>query len=74
MIKTGEISEERRARHRKEFVAGPGDVSKEAARITENFYFRPGGLYEIDLERGGWDESDRLFSGIAEPFWKERLS
>jgi len=34
----------------------------------KNFYFRPGGLYEIDLERGGWDESDRLFSGIAEPF------
>jgi hypothetical protein len=74
MIKTGEISEERRARHRKEFVEGLGDVSKEAARVTENFYFRPGGLYEIDLERGSWAESDRLFSGIAEPFWKKRLS
>ena len=73
MIRTGESEQERRTRHRKEFVEGLGDLPKEEARAIENFYFRPGGLYEIDLVKGRWDQSDRIFSGIAESFWLERL-
>jgi len=71
MIKTGESAEQRTARHRKEYLEGLGDLRAEEARILVNFYFRR--LYEIDLERGRWDESDRIFSGIAESFWLERL-
>lgn len=73
MIKTGESAEQRTARHRKEYRQGLGDLPEEEARTIENFYFRPGGLYEIDLQRGRWDESDRTFSGIAESLWRERL-
>jgi len=73
MIRTGESTQERRMRHRKEFLDGLGDLTEEEARTLENFYFRPGGLYEIHLVSGRWDESDRIFAGIAESFWKERL-
>jgi len=71
MIKTGESSEQRTARHRKEYIGGLGDIPEEEARILVNFYFRR--LYEIDLTRGAWDESDRIFAGIPESFAKERL-
>jgi hypothetical protein len=73
MIKTRETAEQRTARHRKEYISELGNLPEEAARIQANFYFRPHGLYECDLAAGRWDESDRRFSGIAEPFWKERL-
>jgi len=49
MIRTGENILERRMRHRKEFLDGLGDIPEEEARTLVNFYFRPGGLYEIHL-------------------------
>jgi len=74
MIRTSENAEERRTRHRKEFIEELSDLPAEEARILANFYFRPGGLYEFDLAAGRWDQSDRIFSKIPESFWKERLS
>jgi hypothetical protein len=73
MIKTGETLQERRVRHQKEYLHKLGDLSIEMARIQSNFYFRPGGLYEIDLERGAWDSSDRAFAQIPESLVRERL-
>jgi hypothetical protein len=73
MIRTGESAEERKNRHRKEYMEGIGNLPEEERRTLANFYFRPGGLYELDLTAGRWDESDRVFSGITESFWKERL-
>ena len=73
MIRTGETLGERRVRHQKEFLQGISNLPTDEARILLNFYFRPSGLYSIDLASGKWDESDRRFSGIAESFWLERL-
>jgi hypothetical protein len=73
MIKTVETLQERRARHMKEYLQELRGLPEEVARIQANFYFRPHGLYESDLAAGRWDESDRVFSGITESFWLERL-
>jgi hypothetical protein len=73
MIKTCETIEERRARHMKEYLLALQGLPEETARIQANFYFREHGLYEFDLAAGRWDQSDRVFAGIPEPFAKERM-
>ena len=73
MIRTSETLEERRARHMKEYLLALQGLPVETARIQVNFYFRPGSLYGLDLAAGRWDQSDRVFAGIPEPFAKERM-
>jgi hypothetical protein len=73
MIKTCETLLERRVRHQKEFLEGLRGLPEASARIQTNFYFRSGGLWELDLASGKWDQSDRNFAGIPESFAKERL-
>ena len=73
MIKTCETLLERRARHQKEFLKGLRGLPEASARIQANFYFRPGGLWELDLAIGRWDSSDRAFAAIPESLARERL-
>ena len=73
MIRTGESLQERRARHMKEYLQELRGLPEASARIQTNFYFRSGGLWELDLASGKWDQSDRNFAGIPESFAKERL-
>jgi len=73
MIRTGESLVERRVRHQTEYLEGLRGLPEASARILLNFYFRPGGLWELDLLAGRWDASDRAFAGIPESLPRERL-